>query len=181
MTDYILEHEKGSIIATYSKAGKLKKIIAKKGVLDFVLIDAFIPDIESDITIHHASGGTHTFLKPYTPVKDDFFTKAQKAWFEFYQKRSGLEYRFTKVDGGALKSIGKHLVTVSGDSFEALQTWKYMLNNWDQLDTFYRNNADLKFINSQLNKILNLLKNGKQTSQGSTSANNGGLRRKVKA
>ena len=178
MTDYILEHEKGSIIATYSKGGKLKKIIAKKGVLDFALIDAFIPDIESDITVHHANGGTHTFLKPYTPAKDEFFTKAQKAWFEFYQKRTGLEYRFTKIDGGALKSIGKHLTDISGGSYEALESWKFILHNWNRLDPFYRNNADLKFINSQLNKILNLLKNGKQTGQASTRSDADDIRRK---
>ncbi|MBI9063290.1 MAG: hypothetical protein JEZ14_15015, partial [Marinilabiliaceae bacterium] len=79
--------------------------------------------------------------------------------------------------GGSLKQIGKHLTSISGGSAEALAAWEYILHNWNQLDPFYRNNADLKFINSQLNKILNLLKNGKQTGKATESDSADDLRR----
>lgn len=168
MTDYILEHPNGCVIATYTKGGKLKKAIAKRGVIRDGMLK-LIPCEEREVD--------KSILKPYSPIKDDFFTKAQKAWLEFYSNRTHLQYRFTTVDGAALKSIGKHLISISGGSMEALEAWKFILLHWDQLDAFYRNNADLKFINSQLNKILNLLKNGKQTGTANQSHTADDLRR----
>ncbi|MBI9065423.1 MAG: hypothetical protein JEZ14_25790, partial [Marinilabiliaceae bacterium] len=115
MTEYILEHPNGAIIASYSKGGRLKKIVAKRGFLHPKRFIEAIPCLEKEID--------KNILKPYSPVKDDFFTKAQKAWYEFYTKQSGLEYRFTAADGGSLKQIGKHLTSISGGSAEALAAW----------------------------------------------------------
>ena len=175
MTEYIFEHSKGIVIVTYTKGGKLKAVKAKRGILPLLGLGEHVPELEKDIK-------PDGYLQPLKQTgKDDFFTKAQKAWHEFYAERSSLEYRFTAADGGALKQIGKHLTSISGGSAEALAAWEYILHNWNQLDPFYRNNADLKFINSQLNKILNLLKNGKQTGKATTGSDADDLRRRFQS
>ncbi len=92
-----------------------------------------------------------------------FYKEALRLWNDFFVKRSGLPYRFTVADGVALSKIGKHLASLhAGDEKQALLIWEYLLKHWDKLDEFYRNTPDLKFINSQLNRILIQLKNGKE-------------------
>jgi hypothetical protein len=169
MTEYILEHEKGVIIATYSKGGRLKKLDAKRGFLVDAKGHTFAQE-EKDIEAE--------YWKPYQKQKDAFFNPALKKWNDFFYKRSGFKYRFGTADGGALKSIGQYLTEVSCNTEAALDVWRYVLENWETLPDFYRNKPELKFINSQINTILNLLKNGKQTGKGSANANADALRQR---
>jgi hypothetical protein len=147
-------------IIAYSR-GKIKSVTRKSGTLDLELLAERVPQLEDDI---RANDGLEKIERS---GKEDsaFFIPAQKAWAEFFEKQTGIQYRFGDGDGRALKAIGKHLISVSGGVEEALNAWHFLLSNWNALDDFYKKNVDLKFINSQLNKILNLLKNGKQTSQ----------------
>lgn len=161
MTDYILKSDKYEIIFTYNKGGKLKKAIAKKGFL----IDAGLTGIcfeESDLDLEK--------WKKNEPEPDHFFDMAKSWWFSFYKLKAGVDYRFMAKDGKALKDIGVHLTKISGSTAKALDIWQHVLYDWGRLDPFYRNKMELTFINSQLNTILNLLKNGKQT--GNTAASN---------
>lgn len=168
MTDYILELEKVVVIATYSKGGGLKRLNAKKGfVADAIKAGHVIAYNEKDIEREH--------WKLHEPQKADaFYSSAIKVWAEFFQKRSGFGYRFSPTDGKALKSIGSALTDIGGGTEKALDMWKYLTLNWDSLPDFYRDKPQLNFINSQLNTILNLLKNGKATneSHARNSANN---------
>ncbi|MBS2100689.1 hypothetical protein [Carboxylicivirga linearis] len=171
MTDYLFYDEatKTEIIATYTKGGKLKKVTTKKGVLQLDGLEYFIPCSEDKIDTQ--------FLKIIVVSPDEFFKHAQKVWFEFYTYDTGLDYLFGAKDGNALKAIGKQLTKLTGSTETALDAFKYITKHWNQLDPFYRNNKDLTFINSQLNKILNLLKNGKQTGTAAQSHTADDLRR----
>ncbi|WP_027470144.1 hypothetical protein [Saccharicrinis fermentans] len=164
MTDYILEHDKGTVITTYSKSGKLKKVIAKKGFLaDASRAGHVFAELERDIELE--------YWKKYEPVKDPFFAPAQKEWLAFYTKQTeGLSYMFTPADGKALKEIGKHLTSIAGVTNDAIVIWKQILQRWNTLDPFYRHKMQLNFVNANLNTILNLVKNGKQTSAAQRSA-----------
>lgn len=168
MTQYILETDKCTVLATYSKAGKLKKLDAKKGFL----VDANHYHFEKDID--------KTKWRVYDAKSDPFYKPALSTWLEFYKSEAKLDYRFRQQDGKALKEIGKFLTQVAGSSQYAIETWKYILKNWHRLDPFYRNSMDLSFINSQLNKILNLLKNGKQTSKADSHSHADDLRSSFK-
>ncbi len=170
MTEYILEHEKCTIIATYSKAGKLKRLDAKKGFLADAKGHSY-PMSERDID--------HEHWKPYIKEGDPFYKAALSEWLAFYKKESTIEYRFQPKDGKALKEIGEFLTQVAGNTEGAIDTWKYILDNWRTLDIFYRQGMDLTFINSQLNKILNFLKNGKQTCSAAAGTNADDYRRGI--
>lgn len=169
MKQYILKHNKGTVIATYSKSGKLKKLEAKKGFLADVKGHTFAQE-EKDIELE--------FWKLNEPEKDHFFDIAKSWWFSFYKLKAGVDYRFQAKDGKALKEIGIHLTKITGSTGKALDIWQHILHDWGRLDPFYRNKLELPFINSQLNTILNLLKNGKQTGKGSANANADALRQR---
>jgi hypothetical protein len=147
-------------ILSYSR-GRLKKIDRKSGDFDLELLAERVPLTEDDITPRDG------LKKIENTAKEDvaFFMPANRIWCDFYEKQTGLLYRFGEGDAIALKKIGQHLVKVSGGVDEALAAWEYLLKNWNALDDFYKRNVDIKFINSQLNKILNLMKNGQQTGQ----------------
>ncbi|WP_052522406.1 hypothetical protein, partial [Saccharicrinis fermentans] len=148
MTEYILKEKKFEIVAVYSKSGGLKKLIAKKGFLsDATKMGHEFAFDEQSIE--------HEYWKKIIKENDPFFTNAQREWFDFYTKNTGLTYRFTPADGKALKEIGKYLVALSS-STEAIDIWKQMLHNWNTLDVFYRHKMQLTFINSNLNTIINL-------------------------
>lgn len=82
------------------------------------------------------------------------FKKYNKAWFEFYLKEVGVKPRFNGADGKHLKEIIKYLQEVEQDSERAFNLWQVILSHWHHLDDFYKQNKDLPFINSQLNKII---------------------------
>ncbi len=150
------------LILSYSR-GKLRKVELKAGMINFESLNDLVPSLEENIT----PADNLTLLKE-SKAPDSFFLPAQKAWAQFFFQQTGLEYRFTAGDGKALKAIGEHMTKVAGGTEEALDAWAYLLKHWNRLDDFYRRNVDLKFINSQLNKILNILKNGQQTGQTAT-------------
>lgn len=162
---------KARFVVSYSR-GKLRRVEVKKGTLDLELLSELVPDKEENIQREDR------FQKLEPKSKDAFFAPARKAWMEFYRKQSGLDYRFLAADGKALKDIGKYLKDLSGTDEEALASFKFILQRWNRLDPFYRKNADLKFINSQLNKIVNQLKNGTNTGQTAARSNADGLRKR---
>jgi hypothetical protein len=90
-------------------------------------------------------------------------------WFAFYHRQFGLSPKFTGADGKALKQIITYLTGNSADEEEALATWLYLLQHWGQLDEFHQRNTDLKYINSQLNKILQNAKRGNNKTKGRVS------------
>lgn len=78
-------------------------------------------------------------------------------------------------EGKAMKQIIKYLKSVckakGDDSDSAIQNaFKYILNNWNQLEPFYQKQIKLSQINSNITNIINNLKNGKAKSNRSSIA-----------
>ncbi len=178
MTDYTIEIGKTLLELSYTKSGKLKNMKAKLGFIDPGVVSELVPANE-EAMIHMVNNSM--WAKKVTIEKDHFFSIAQSDWMAFFKNRAGLSYRFTPADGKALKNIGKHLTEVSGDTAKALESWRFILLKWDSLDPFYRNKPELPFINSQINTILNLMKNGKQTSEAANKSAADDLRRRFQS
>lgn len=81
-------------------------------------------------------------------------------WFMMYFDLFRAEYRFSGVDGKAMKGIEKHLVSAYGD--DARATWQALLSRWNELPDFYRKKADLAFVNAKLNEIIAHLNTNEQ-------------------
>ncbi len=167
MTEYTMEIGKASLLLAYTKAGKLKRIEAKKGFLYADTLGSLVPSTEAEIK---ELAERSEYIKQVSNEKDPFFTTAQSYWLGSYKMRSGISYRFKPQCGKALKEIGVYLTQECGDTEKALQIWYYLCRDWDRLPEFYRNKPELTFVNNQLNTLLNLLKNGQTGSTRGSSA-----------
>jgi hypothetical protein len=80
------------------------------------------------------------------------------AWKDFYLRQNNILPRFNAIDGKQIKEIKQYLERVSESPEQALATWLAILDNYHRLEDFFRLNTDLRFINSQINKIITQLK-----------------------
>ncbi|MBA3901483.1 MAG: hypothetical protein H0X62_14980 [Bacteroidetes bacterium] len=155
------------LIAIYSR-GKLFSLEIKQGTLDkklWVFIPLVVPHLENDIdnfrqkfndrVLYEASSG-----KPAKTIYGAF----TEAWFNFYNKLTGLDPKFNGTDGKAMKQIASYILKQSVNEDQALISWEVILNNWPKLDKFTQSKPELPYINSHLNSILKQLKDGKSNS-----------------
>lgn len=98
------------------------------------------------------------------------YSQFTSEYFSFYEAKTGITPIFRAVEGKALKSIINHLQKITADDAETLATWQALLTNWNLLDSFYEKQIDLRQINSNINHLLNQIKNGKSTDKARKSA-----------
>lgn len=169
---------KATILAEFSK-GNLKKITLQKGKLSpeqWQKIGSILPPTEDEIESFKNRLNNVIVYIPNEKQKS-LYTHFLDAWLLFYENFSGVKPRFNATDGKALKEIIKYFQEVSQDDNEALLTWQVLLENWQKLDAFHQKNTDLKYINGNLNKII---QNAKQiTSNGTKSKYSNDFKRKI--
>lgn len=157
-THYHIQHYKTNTFfkATY-RAGKFKRLEHVKGKLSQKILDHIgivIPLFEKDIESYKQRWAGMVNYQQQKAKPKSIYSQFSAAWFTFYEKRTGFSPKFTGADGRHLKQIITYLKSISKDEAEALATWQALLSNWQTLDAFHQKNTDLKYINSQLNKIL---------------------------
>ena len=105
-------------------------------------------------------------------MKDSIYKDCISLYFDFYEKKEGIKPKMTGIEGKALKQMIVYLKTL-GDG-DAVANFNAILLNWNLLGSWYSDKYDIKFINSQLNQIIRILKNGKtaRTSEGYQKAYN---------
>lgn len=99
----------------------------------------------------------------------------QKFIFEYntwYELKFQIQPIIKAVDGATIKWLIANISKLADTEEETLAVWKLILDNWDQLDEWYRNQTDLLQIKKNLNIILKQLKHGKSSEQGARNANN---------
>ena len=161
------------------KGGKFSKLEVKKGTLDgeyLKQIGLLIPPLESLIEEWQGNWGDRVTYRKEGANPPSLYTLFLDEWFAFYYRQFGLSPKFTGADGKALKEIITYLTSNSADEEEALATWQYLLSNWQKMDDFHQRNTDLKYINSQLNKIL---QNAKRGNSSATTAYSDNFKREI--
>jgi hypothetical protein len=98
----------------------------------------------------------------YTEIvkKKSLYQEFVTAWFSFYESFMMIEPEFNKVEGTNLKKIITYLNRVTGDENKALELWKTILTAWHKMDDFHKKNTDIKYIYSNINRILQNVKTG---------------------
>lgn len=99
----------------------------------------------------------------------------QKFVFEYctwYELKFNIQPLIKAADGAAIKWIITNIGKLTDSDQETFAAWKLILDNWDQLDEWYRNQTDLLQIQKNLNIILKQLKHGKSSEQSARAANN---------
>lgn len=100
------------------------------------------------------------------------FTDIYSAWFA--ERNEGSPPNFKNGNGEALKTIISYLrdvaagkaksrgeeLTPEGMDAKAVESWEYIFKNWYRLDTFLQGKTRLIDINSNLQNILDFLRNG---------------------
>lgn len=94
---------------------------------------------------------------------DEHYQEFMEMYFIFYRRLTGTKPKIVpSKDAPALKSIIKYLRRESktGDYQGAKDSWKFILKNWKTLNKFYQNQTKLTSINTNLNEIIMVFRNG---------------------
>ena len=172
MTTYTVTlHRTHTLLKLTYKKGELCKIEIKSGGLNsqqYQQLGAILPPQEEDIERYQEQWNGGVSYREDVSEPLSLYGKFLDEWFTFYKRLYGFPPKFTGADGKALKQIISYLQQVSNDA-EALATWQYLLGNWQKMDEFHQRNTDLKYINSQLNKILQNAKRGNSKAKRTVS------------
>lgn len=158
---------KATVLAEFSK-GNLKKITLQKGKLtaeQWLKIGMILPPTESQMEAfkQRLNGITYEILEEKKSLHQQF----SNIWFDFYERFTGLKPRFNAMEGKHLKEIIKYLQEICQSDEKALSTWEALLSNWQKVDKFHQKNTDLKYINNNLNRIL---QDAKRQANGTANA-----------
>lgn len=165
---------KNTRLWVWYRSGSLQKIELKKGKFTPEILKAlhrFVPAHENNIEQVKANDDVE-ITQLSAGKSPSWYQQYVSAWFNFYTTQVGVKPKFDGAEGKALKSIIQYLDNESTGQQQAYNTFTAMLSNWHKLDDFYRLNMDLKFINSQLNKIIiNLKYVTSKTTKGNSADN----------
>ena len=139
------------------RAGKLFRVEKVRGQLEidqWYKIGALLPPNENDIGDFAVRLKGKAYYECIVREKS-LYERFVEAWFDFYEAEKGHKHIYRATEGKAMNGIIHALTGICyGDEAEALATWQAMLAIWPKMEKFYRNNADLRFINLNINRIL---------------------------
>ena len=180
MTTYTATiHRTHSLLKLSYNKGELCKIEIKSGGLNsqqYQQLGAILPPQEEDLERYQEQWRGSVSYREDVPDPVSLYGNFLDEWFDFYKRLYGFPPKFTGADGKALKQIVSYLQQVSANDTEALSTWQYLLGNWQKMDAFHQKNTDIKYINSQLNKIL---QNAKRGNNSATTAYSNNFKREI--
>ena len=179
MTYTVTIHRTHTLLKLTYQKGELCKIEIKSGCLNrqqYQQLGAILPPREEDIERYQEQWNGSVSYREDVPEPLSLYGKFLDEWFAFYKHLYGFPPKFTGADGKALKQIISYLQQVSANDTEALATWQYLLSNCQKMDAFHQKNTDLKYINSQLNKIL---QNAKRGNSSATTAYSDNFKREI--
>lgn len=116
--------------------------------------------------------------KNTNPEEGKLYSAMTTIYFDWFEKLSGVKPNFNSVEGASLKKIINYFkilnkdnkVEGEGNEFEEVtKMFQFILTNWNLIDTFYQKQTKLQQINSNLQNIINDIKNGHKRKSTSTS------------
>jgi hypothetical protein len=138
-----------------------------------------VPMLEKDIPAINEAFSERVHYEPLdaATTPENLFKEMMASYFSFYEDKTTLKPRINATEGQAMKAIIKHLTTLSPSPEEVLAMWQQLLSNWSTLPIFYLSQMELRQINSNINILLNHLKNGTTETKPKHHADD--LRQKV--
>lgn len=144
-TDYAIHEMRKCIIAN-------AEMEVSKPLNGLQQIESPIPDVNTDIKQDS---------KPVT-----LFPQLIAEYNDWIISKLGVPPKINGAEGKAAKQILAYLSKITE---EPIVAWKFVLDHWERVEPFLRNQIKLTQINSNLMNILNQIKNGKSTNKKSTS------------
>ena len=104
-------------------------------------------------------------------VPDPIYKKCTEIYFEWFEKLSGVKPKFDAIDGASLKKIISYFKSIHYDANdgtdefqEVTKMFSIIFLKWETIDPFFQKQTKLNQINSNLQNIINDIKN-KHTSR----------------
>ena len=104
-------------------------------------------------------------------VPDPIYKKCTEIYFEWFEKLSGVKPKFDAIDGASLKKIISYFKSIHHDANdgtdefqEVTKMFSIIFLKWETIDPFFQKQTKLNQINSNLQNIINDIKN-KHTSR----------------
>lgn len=107
--------------------------------------------------------------------KNILYQSAIDFYFQWHKELFGFVPKIDGTQGKALKAILAYIKTIyknenlPADDKNILNGFSAILNNWNKLDKFYYNRTKLSEINSNIQNIIKILKNGRNAKIGVTN------------
>ena len=173
MKHYILHIIKPNLKYKLSyRNGKFHRLERQSGFIDSRIwrsLTKVIPLEESDIQTYNDTFIDRVSIIALEKKPKSLWHKYVGSWKSFYQQHYGIYPKFDGVEGRHLKQLIAYLESLEGSPEGAFTIWEQLLTNWDKLDEFHKQNADIKYINSNINRIINNVK--KSTNKANYSDN----------
>ena len=112
------------------------------------------------------------------PTKSDdgkLYSKMVEIYFDWFVKLSGVKPKFGVAEGSAMKQIINYFKTIYKDNHsegetefeEVTKMLQYIFKYWHLIDPFYQKQTKLTQINSNIQNIINDIKNGHKRKSNS--------------
>ena len=99
-------------------------------------------------------------------VPDPIYKKCTEIYFEWFEKLSGVKPKFDAIDGASLKKIISYFKSIHRDANdqtdefeEVTKMFSIIFLKWETIDPFFQKQTKLNQINSNLQNIINDIKN----------------------
>lgn len=156
-----------TIMATYL-SNKLKRIEFATGTLsvpEYHHVTEIIPRHLTELAEFERLYNEKIIYQKVEQKSKTIFKELMDQYHSWYLKRTGIAPKIDGVSGKHLKQLITHLRKQCMDDNEVIAVFATILNHWKELPDFYQSQMELRQINSNINIILNTLKNGKSDSK----------------
>lgn len=161
--------QNNDFVATYSR-NKFKSLEWKNGTLTAKEFSCIMNIVPMDLKFLNAFtiewSGKIQYEKVVQATKSkSLFKELLDLYHEWYYHDTGIKPKIDGVTGKHLKQLIAYLRSQANDDSEVIVVFNLILSSWNSLPEFYRNQRELRQINSNINIILNTIKNGKSDSK----------------
>ena len=97
--------------------------------------------------------------------KKEAFNTCKKLYWDWHTEKF-FKPKFDGSDGKGLKELVNYLFSLTPTHDEVVQTFTFILNNWDSLSDYYKGQTRLRQINSNIHNIIHFFKNEQSKRTG---------------
>lgn len=155
--EYVIEYKNNKFSSLTRSRGELP-------LLKFANLMKLVPVNENELQGLNELVTEHASYQLIIKRSQRIFTRCMIEYQLWYEEKTSMPPKIDGISGNALKAIIAHLTKQSTNEEEAYQLWLHILNSWHLVAEFYRQQKELRQINSNINTILNHIKNGKEES-----------------
>lgn len=170
----------GVYIVTY-KLGKFLKLEHKRGKISKKQFDALmqiVPPTLEELEEYQKKYHRVIYEKIFPDTKSLFKTLLD-IYHTWYHQQTGITPRINATSGMQLTQIIAYLKTQTTDEQEIQLVFSQILERWPTLPDFYQNQREIRQINSNLNILLNHIKNGQTDSKSKSKSVSEDLRQSI--